>query len=71
MVLYPILTAASCAAKISKKAGKMVWYSHLFNNFPVFCDPHSFSVINEADFFFNSLAFSMIRLLDLWFLYPF
>ena len=41
----------------------MVWYSHLFNNFPVFCDPRSFSVINEADFFFNSLDFSMILLM--------
>ena len=28
----------------------MVWYSHLFKNFPVCCDPHKvFSVVNEAD----------------------
>ena len=29
----------------------MVWYSYLFKNFPVCCDPHSqgFSVINEAE----------------------
>ena len=27
----------------------MVWYSHLFKNFPVCCDPHKgFSVVNEA-----------------------
>ena len=26
----------------------MVWYSHLFQNFPVCCDPHKgFSVVNE------------------------
>ena len=28
----------------------MVWYSHLFKNFPVFFDPHKgFSVVNEAE----------------------
>ena len=28
---------------------KVVWYSHLFKNFPVCCDPHKgFSVVNEA-----------------------
>ena len=28
----------------------MVWYSHLFKNFPVCCNPHkSFNVVNEAE----------------------
>ena len=28
----------------------MVWYSHLFKNFPVCCDPHKgFSVVSEAE----------------------
>ena len=28
--------------QISQEAGQvMVWYSHLFQNFPVYCDPHS------------------------------
>ena len=28
----------------------MVWYSHLFQNFPVYCDPHKgFSLVNEAE----------------------
>ena len=28
----------------------MVWYSQLFKNFPVCCDPHKgFSVVNEAE----------------------
>ena len=29
----------------------MVWYSHLFQNFPVYCDPHSkgFGIVNKAD----------------------
>ena len=27
----------------------MVWYSHLFKNFPVYCDPHKdFSIVNET-----------------------
>ena len=44
----------------------MVWYSHLFKNFPQFVVIHiekGLSVVNEAevDFFWNSLAFSMIQ----------
>ena len=32
------------------RAGKVVWYSHLFKNFPVCCDPHKgFSIISEAE----------------------
>ena len=27
--------------QISQEAGQVVWYSHLFQNFPVSCDPHS------------------------------
>ena len=27
--------------QISQEAGKVAWYSHLFSNFPVSCDPHS------------------------------
>ena len=28
----------------------MVWYSHLFKNFPVCCDPHKgFSIANEVE----------------------
>ena len=28
----------------------MVWYSHLFKNFPVCCNPHKgFNVVNEAE----------------------
>ena len=43
----------------------MVWYSHLFQNFPVFCDPHKgFGIVNNAEIdvflelscFFNDLA---------------
>ena len=28
----------------------MVWYSHLFNDFPVCCDPHKdFGTVNKAE----------------------
>ena len=27
--------------QVSQEASKAVWYSHLFKNFPVCCDPHS------------------------------
>ena len=27
--------------QISQEAAQVVWYSHLFQNFPVYCDPHS------------------------------
>ena len=27
--------------KVSQETGKVVWYSHLFKNFSVWCDPHS------------------------------
>ena len=42
---------------VSQEAGKVVWYSHLFKNFPQFVVIHTvkeFSTVNEAtvDFFF-------------------
>ena len=52
--------------QISQEAGQVVWYSHLFKDFPQFVVIHTvkgFGVVNKAeeDFFFNSLAFSMIQ----------
>ena len=38
--------------QISQETGKMVWYSHLFKNFPQFVVIHTvkgFSVVNEAE----------------------
>ena len=26
--------------QVSQEAGKVLWYSHFFKNFPVCCDPH-------------------------------
>ena len=38
--------------QISQEAGKLIWYSHLFKNFPQFVVIHTvkgFSIVNEAD----------------------
>ena len=36
--------------QVSQEAGQVVWYSHLFQNFPVYCDPHKgFGIINKAE----------------------
>ena len=50
----------------SQEAGQVVWYSHLFQNIPQFVVFHTikgFGIVNKAeiDFFWNSLAFSMIQ----------
>ena len=41
----PVLTAYRCFLtdfiQISQEAGKVLWYSQLFKNFPVYCDPQS------------------------------
>ena len=58
--------------QISQEASQVVWYSHLFKNFPQSVVIHSvkgFSIVSEAelDVFWNSLAFSMIqRMLAIW-----
>ena len=37
---------------MSQEAGKVVWYSNLFMNFSVCCDPHKdFGIVNKADVF--------------------
>ena len=38
--------------QVSQEAGKVVWYSHLFSNFPQFVVIHSvkgFSVVSEVE----------------------
>ena len=63
--------------QISQEAGKLVWYSHLFMNFPLFFVIHrvkGFCVISEAEVcfcFWNSFAFSTIQwMLAIWSLVP-
>ena len=42
VVPYPLYNCCflTCT-EVSQEAGRVVWYSHLFQNFPVYCDPHS------------------------------
>ena len=52
--------------QVSQETDEVVWYSHLFKNFPQFVVIHTvvgFSVVNETevDIFLNSLTFSMIQ----------
>ena len=77
-LLFPV--SSNCCfltcIQISQEPGKVVWYSHLFKNFPKFIVIHTakgFSVVHEARwmFFWNSLAFSVIqRMLAVWSLFP-
>ena len=54
--------------QISQEAAKVVWYSHLFKNFPLFVVIHiikGFSVINEAEVdVFLELPFFFYDLVD-------
>ena len=46
--------------QVSQEAGKVVWYSYLFKNFPQFVVIHTvkgFSVVNEADVFLEFCCF--------------
>ena len=50
------MTSSNCCfltcIQISQKAGKVVWYSHLFQNFPQFFVIHTvkvFDIVNEAE----------------------
>ena len=62
--------------QVSPETGRVVWYSHLFQNFPQFIVIHTvkgFVIVNKAeiDIFLKSLAFSMIqRMLAIWSLVP-
>ena len=52
--------------QVLQQAGKVVWYTHLFQNFPQFVVIHTvkgFGVVNKAevDVFWNSLAFWMTQ----------
>ena len=55
------------STQISQDAGQVVWYPHLFQNFPLFIMIHTvkgFGILSKIEidvFFWNSLAFSMIQ----------
>ena len=57
VVPCPVLTVASLPAYRFLEAGQVVWYSHLFKNFPEFVVVHTvkdFDILNkvEIDVFF-------------------
>ena len=62
--------------QISQEAGQVVWYSHLFQNFPQFIVIHKvkgFGIVNRAerDAFMEVSCFSMIQwMLVIWSLVP-
>ena len=53
VVPCPVLTVASWACiHISQEAGQVVWYSHLFQNFPQFIVIHTvkdIGIVNKAE----------------------
>ena len=53
VVPCPVLTVASWPAyRFLREAGKVVWYSHLFQNFPQFvviCTIKGFGIVNKAE----------------------
>ena len=65
VVLCPVLTCFLTCIQISQKAGKVVWYSHLFQKFPQFIviqTVKGFGVVSKAEVdVFLELSFSMIQ----------
>ena len=52
--------------QFSQEAGRVVWYFHLFKNFPQFVAIHTikgYGTVNKAEveIFCNSIAFSVIQ----------
>ena len=48
----PVLTLLLDPHKVSQETGKVVWYSHLFKNFPQFVVIHTvkgFSIVTDAE----------------------
>ena len=74
--LEPVLTVASWPAyRFCQEAGQVVWYAHLFQNFPQFIVIHTvknFGIVNKAEIgVFLELSFSMIQqMLAIWSLVP-
>ena len=70
-ILFPRFEPACCSMsgsnccfltkiQVSQETGKVVWYSHLFKNFPQFAVIHTvkgFSIVNEADVFLEFPCF--------------
>ena len=71
--MYEICCFFTCI-QIFQEAGKVVWYAHLFKNFPQFVVIHTvedFSIVNKAEvdvFLEFSFFFYDPADVDLWFL---
>ena len=78
------MTSSNCCIltgiQVSQKAGQVVWYSHLFQNFPQSTVIHTvkgFGILNKAeiDIFLELSHFfdypEDVLQFDLWFLYLF
>ena len=63
-VVKALIVASWPRIQVSHKTVKMVWYSHLFKNFPVCCDPHSWRLLHSQ--WSRSRCFSGIPLISLW-----
>ena len=68
-VCYSMSSSNYCfltCIQMSQEAGQVVWYSHLFQNFPQFIVIYTvkgFGIVNKAeiDVFLDSLAFLVIQ----------
>ena len=59
--------------QVSQEAGKVVWYSHFFKNFPQLVVIYTKALVSSMKqmFFWNFLAFSIIQqMLTIWSLVP-
>ena len=86
MYSFPDLESACCSMsssnccfltciQISQEAGQMVWYSHLFQNFPQFIVLHTVKgvgLVNKAeiDVFLEKTFLMIQRMLAIWSLVP-
>ena len=75
VVPCPVLTVASWPAyRFFQEIGKLVWYSHLFQNIPQFTVIHTvkgFGIVNKAEvgvFLEFSFFFYDLTMFNLWFL---
>ena len=86
MYSFPNLEAVCCSMsgsnccfltyiQISQEAGKVVWYSHLFQNFPQSVVIHTVegsNIVNKADVFleFSGFFYDTQQMLTIWSLVP-
>ena len=80
LFLFGTMSSSNCCfltcIQISQEAGQVVWYSHLFQNFPQFLVIHTvngFGIVNKAEidvFLALSCLFTDPTMLAIWSLVP-